>query len=162
MRSLVVVALLVAGCSNAKRDEERVIDQKRIAAAEAATREAEDRAQAAEDRTKALEARVAALEARPLHPTTYYLTSTNTPIPAPPFVIGSPCGMDRLRDSSTPAFAIKSCLRDKVRAGRATSEEANLLRSACKAPYDAACIEEINQARPQPQALALGLPASRD
>ncbi len=89
MRSLVVLALFVAGCSNAKAEEERLENQKRIAAAEAATRAAEDRAQTAEERTKALEARVAALENRPVRPSYY-----PTPIVVTPAVVGLPRSRD--------------------------------------------------------------------
>lgn len=79
---------------------------------------------------------------------TSHATVTSSPTPTPK--ASNTNALDRAREAALrgdPA-AVRQLLEQKVRSNRATAEEANLVRQACKAMGDRACSEDVKAKYP--------------
>lgn len=94
------------------------------------------------------------------HTTATTVTSATAPAPVSPkpstsAPVSSPkpstSALERARAAALreDPKAVRDILEDRVRHGQASTEEANLVRAACKAMRDKACVDDVKQRYPQ-------------
>jgi pSer/pThr/pTyr-binding forkhead associated (FHA) protein len=77
---------------------------------------------------------------------------TAPPVPAPTPKAAGPSPLEKALEAARSGNpkGVRDALEAKVRSGRGTQEEANLVKQACKALKDQACVEDIKAKYPPP------------